>query len=120
MKTFKDDFIKIYQTERGMLLLMILNLILAIGLFIFAMVNLNPGGAVIKISYGDIDGYRDGSWVDLLAFPILAVIFGVLHNLLAVRIFHKRGGGMAKLFLLVTTTLILVAFLVLLRLFGDG
>ena len=56
----------------------------------------------------------------MLAFPLLALIFCVFHGFLAIRIFHKRGGGMAKLFLLVTTTLILVTFLVLLRLFGDG
>ena len=119
MKTFKKDITKIYQTERGMLTLMILNFLLAVGLFIFAVANLNPGASITK-GYGDIDGYRDGSWIDMLAFPIFSVIFGVLHNLLAVRIFHKRGGGMAKFFLLITTILILASILVLIRLLGDG
>ena len=120
MKTFKEDFIKIYQSERGMLVLMIANLLLSVGLFVFSILKLNPDVSVVRIGYGDIDGYRDGSWIDLLAFPILAIIFGILHNFLAVRIFHKRGGGMAKFFLLLTTALILGAILVLTRILGEG
>lgn len=120
MKSLKEDFIKIVQTERGLLLVMVLDLLLSIALIIFSVVNLNPDSAVVKVGYGDIGGYRDGSWVDNLAFPLLAVIFGVFHNLLALRIFHKRGSGMAKFFLIITTLLILGTFLVLLRLLGEG
>ena len=120
MKTFKEDFIKIYQSERSVLILMILNLILAIALFVFSIINLNPSSTVVKIGYGDIGGYRDGTWIDMLAYPLLAVVFGVLHSLLTVRIFHKRGSGMAKFFLLTTTMLILGTFLVLIRTLGEG
>ena len=120
MKTFKKDFIKIYQTERGLLILMILNLLLSIALLVFSLTSLNPNNAVTKIGYGDIVGYRDGSWTDLLAFPILAIIFGVLHNLLALRIFHKRGSGMTKFFLITATVLIASTGLVLIRLLGEG
>lgn len=120
MKNFKDDFIKIYQNERGLLILMILNLLLSIALMVFAFINLNPSSAVVKIGYGDIGGYRNGSWQEMLVFPFLALILGVLHDLLAVRIFHKRGSGMTKLFLIVTTVLIFGSFLVLARLLGEG
>ena len=120
MKNFKKDLIKIYQTERGILILMILNFVFSLGLFIFAILSLNPSAAVVKISYGDIGGYQDGSWANMMAFPILAIIFGVLHNLLALRIFHKRGGGMTKFFLITTTALIASTILVLIRLLGEG
>lgn len=120
MKNFKSDLVKIYQTERGLLIIIILNILLSIGLLIFSLVNLNPGLSVLKVGYGDIDGYRDGTFIDMLTFPILAIIFGVLHNLLAIRIFHKRGGGMAKFFLLITTALILGTILILARLLGDA
>ena len=99
-----------------MLVLMLLNLIASTVLLIFSIVNLNPSIAVVKIGYGDIGGYRSGSWVDMIAFPILAIILGVFHNLIAIRIFKKRGAGMAKFFLLTTTILIAGAFIVLLRL----
>ena len=120
MNTFKKDFIKIYHSERGIIVLMIFNFLIAMGLLIFSAIRLNPSSPVVKIGYGDIGGYRDGSWFDMLAFPLLAIIFGVLHSLLAVRIFHKRGSGMAKFFLLVTTALIFGTFLVLIRLLKEG
>lgn len=120
MKSLKSDFIKIYETERGALLLMILNLVLAIALLIFSLVNLNTSGAVVKVGYGDIGGYRDGTFVDMLAFPLLAVVFGLFHNFLALRIYHKRGSGMVKFFLIITTILIIGSILVLARLLGEG
>ena len=120
MGSFKEDFIKIYQNERGVLILMIFNLLLSIALIVFSIINLNPNASVVKIGYGDIGGYRDGSWVDMLAYPLLALIFGVLHGLLTVRIFHKRGSGMAKFFLIITTVLIFGTFLVLIRALGEG
>ena len=119
MKTFKIDRIQIYQSERSILILMIINFILSTILLIFSILNLNTNASVVKIGYGDIGGYRDGTWVDLLAFSLLALIFGILHNLLALRIFHKRGGGMAKFFLLTTTGLIFYTFLVFTRLLGE-
>jgi len=120
MKEFKEDFIKIYHSERGILSIMILNSLLSIGLLVFSFINLNPNSAVVKIGYGDIGGYRDGTWENMLAFPIFAIIFGVLHNLLALRVFRKRGGGMTKFFLITTTALIAGTFLVLIRLLGEG
>lgn len=102
------------------MILMILNLLIAIGLLIFSIVTLNPAASVVKTGYGDIGGYRDGTWGSLLAFPLLALIFGILHNLLALRIFEKRGGGMTKFFLLTTTCLLFGTLLVLTRLLGEG
>lgn len=120
MKDFKEDFINIYHNERGLLIIMVLNLLFSIALLIFSLVTLNPNSATTKIGYGDIGGYRDGTWASMLAFPILAVIFGFLHSLLALRIFRKRGSGMAKFFLITTTVLIAGTILTLIRLRGEG
>ena len=120
MKYLKADFVKIYQTERGIIIFMILNFLLSLGLLIFSITSLNPNASVVKVGYGDIGGYRDGVWSDLIAFPLLALTFGVFHSLLAVRIFHKRGGGMAKFFLITTAFLILSTTLVLTRLLGES
>lgn len=120
MKLLKVDFVEITHSERGILANMIVNLLLSLALLIFALAHLNPNSAVIKIGYGDIGGYRDGAWENLLAFPLLAIIFGIFHNVLALRIYHKRGSGMTKFFLLTTTMLIAGTFVVLLRLLGEG
>ena len=120
MKELKADFLQIWREEHGVLIMMVLNFLAAVAFVIFFVVSLNLDSSVMKIGYGDIGGYRDGGVVDILAFPILAVIFGVLHNLLAARVFHKKGSGMTKFFLFVTTILILGTFLVLMRLLGEG
>ena len=120
MKPFKEAFIKIYKTERGIILFMILNFILATILFVLSIINLNPNASIVKIGYGDIGGYRDGTWIDMLSFLFLAVLFGIIHSFLALRIYIKRGSGMSKFFLITTTALILGSILVLSRLLGEG
>ena len=56
----------------------------------------------------------------MLTFLILAIILGIFHNIIALRIYHKRGAGMTKFFLLTTSLLIIGAFIVLARLTGEG
>lgn len=120
MKTYLEDFKKIYKEERWMLVLMILNLVFSIVLFVYGVIKLNPNDVVVKIGYGDIGGYRDGSWVDMISFLIFAIIFGILHNLIAIKLYHRRGAGMAKFFLITTTMLIAGALIVLIRLQKEG
>ncbi|MBR3270119.1 hypothetical protein IKG07_02630 [Candidatus Saccharibacteria bacterium] len=120
MKDLKEDIKTIYKNERLMLVMMILNFLASLALLIFSFIKINPASSVIKIGYGDIGGYRDGSWTDLIAFPLLAILFGIMHNFIAVRIFHKRGAGMTKFFLITTTVLIVGAFIVLSRLVQEG
>lgn len=116
MKDFGTILKQVYKEEKLMFTLIVFNTILAIVLFVFSVVSLNPSGAVVKIGYGDIGGYRSGSWADMLTFPILAIIFGFFHNLIALRIYKKRGAGMTKFFLITTTVLIIGTAIVLLRL----
>ena len=120
MKDIKVDIKEIYKHERLMLVMMILNFLASLALLIFSFIKINPASSVIKVGYGDIGGYRDGSWTDLIAFPLLAILFGILHNFIAVRIFHKRGAGITKFFLITTTVLIVGAFIVLTRLVQEG
>lgn len=120
MKDLKEDIKKIYLHERFMLVLMILNFLGSAILFIYNILHLNTESAIIKVGYGDIGGYRNGTWTDMLVFLVLAVVLGVFHNVIAVRIFHKRGAGMTKFFLLTTSALIIGAFILLIRLTGEG
>ncbi len=120
MKTYLEDFKKIYKEERWTLALMIVNLVFSIALFVYDITKLNPNDVVVKVGYGDIGGYRDGSWVDMLSFLALAIIFGIFHNFIAVKLYHRRGAGMAKFFLITTTMLIAGALVVLMRLQKEG
>lgn len=120
MKNFPEDIKKIYKEERLMFVLMLINIAAGLALLIFSIIKLNPSAAVIKTGYGDIGGYRDGTWTEMLAFPLLAIVLGILHDFIAIRIYRKRGAGMTKFFLITTTVLIVGAFIVLVRLLKEG
>ena len=120
MKDYKEAIVKVFREERELTRWIVVNFLAGFLVFIFSLVRLRPDSAVVKIGYGDIGGYRDGSWTDMLAFPVLAVIVGTVHGLLAVRIFQTKGAGMARVFMAVSFVLIIGIFVVLLRLLGEG
>lgn len=120
MKSLKDAFLKVYREQRVLFVMMILTFLFGVFVIIFSIVSINPNSAVVRIGYGDIGGYRDGSWTNLLAFPLLALLFGVFHNFLALRIFEKRGDGVAKVFVVITFLLLVGAFVIFLRLLGES
>ncbi|MBQ8156528.1 hypothetical protein IJ101_01950 [Candidatus Saccharibacteria bacterium] len=120
MNNFGQSIKKVYHNERWMLVLMIINLLLSLALIIYGFVVISPDSPIVKTGYADIGGYRDGVWTDMLAFPLLGLIFGVFHNLIALGIYRKRGAGMTKFFLIVTTALIVGTFIVLSRLVGEA
>ena len=51
---------------------------------------------------------------------MFAVLFGVLHNFLAIKIFDKHGKGFAKAVAMITTGLILGTIIVMRRLLGES
>ncbi len=120
MKSLIEDLKQIYKSERLMLVLMIVTLIIAVVLLVFSLIKLSPESIVVKVVYGDIGGYRSGGWAEMLAFSILAFVFGILHNFIALRIYKKRGAAMAKFFILATLGLIAGTFIVLVRLSGES
>ena len=134
MNELKENWQEIKASERRLLAMMILLMLVAMILLVFSLVSLRPGSSVVKVSYGDIGRYQggewsgksnaggdhDGSWMNMLAFPILAVVFGFLHNLLAVKLYGKRGAAMAKTLVAVSIGLVILAFIVLMRLLGEG
>lgn len=97
---------------------MLILFVMGLAFFIFSLFCLRPGTPVANIGYSDLEGYRSGAWGNLLAFPLLAILFGILHNFLAMRIYQKRGAGLAQVFVVISIFLLIGAFIVLLRLIG--
>lgn len=134
MKNYGQHFGEIVREHKGLFSLMVLLAVVCLVLLIMSLVTLKPSTAVVKVGYGDIGsfagedlvemrtagGYRDGSWVDMLAFPLLAIILGIVHNLIAIRLCMKRGESVAKAFILISIGVALGAILVLVRLLGEG
>lgn len=134
MKNIPENFKKIFESHKGLLTVQIILLVASIALFIFSLLNLGSNTTVVKTSYGDIGryqggewtsmansgGYHDDAWTERFAYPILAVIFGILHNLIAIKIFEKKGSAVASYFVAFSIALVLSTFIVFGRLLGEG
>ena len=134
MKDLVKDLKEVYVKHRSMFTLMVVMAVFSIILFIYSMANLHPNASVVKVSYGDIGryqggewssmsnsgGYHDGAWQAMLVYPLFALIFGVLHNMIALRIYRKKGDKVASVLLTVTIAMILFTTLTLWRLLGEG
>ena len=120
MKELKKSFKEIYKEQPALLRMMLFLFALGMALLTYALFSLQPNNAVVKIGYGDVSSYRDGAWTEMLAFVVLGVILGVMHNALVVKIYAKRGASMAKVVVICSILLALMAILTLMRILGDG
>lgn len=123
----KATWREICRRQKGLMTLMIVLGVMSALLFIFSLSMLRPRNTVVIVGYGDVygeiagitGGYRRNSWLNMLAFPILALIYGVLHNLLVVRIYRRYGRDVAMMVVITTMLLILMTALVMMRLLGE-
>ncbi|MBQ3430621.1 hypothetical protein IJG20_00770 [Candidatus Saccharibacteria bacterium] len=133
MREIGNGFRKIFRKDKKILILMFVLFIASGVLALHALFHFKVGGTTMYIGYSDIGefsggefsslwnsgGYRTGGWMDVAIFPILALILGVFHNLLAVQIYNRRGKGYAEAFLILSLIVVVGAFLFLLRLLGE-
>ena len=119
---------EIVREQKGLLAAMIGLAVLSLVLLVIALVTLRPQETVVITGYGDVygefagltGGYRRASWLNMLAFPILALLFGVVHNVLAVRIYRKYGRDAALVWVGLTMLMAVATVVVLFRLLGEG
>ncbi|MBQ8992473.1 hypothetical protein IJ103_02225 [Candidatus Saccharibacteria bacterium] len=130
----KETIADIYRNHRRLFVLMVVLTVLAGFLLIFGLLNLKVSNTTMHVGYsdigsyqgGDIDetrgssGYVSGRWVDMLTFPILAVVLGVMHNLIAMKLYKKRGEASAVAFVVISIVVLAVGALVLWRLTQES
>lgn len=118
---------EIARKQKGLMIAMIALAAMSLALLIFSLVTLRPQNTVVIVGYGDVygeiagltGGYRRDSWLNMLAFPILAIVFGVVHNVIAMRVYQKYGKNTALMIIAMTMLLIFGTFVVILRLLGE-
>lgn len=118
---------EVVRKQKSLLAAMVVLAVMSAISFCFAMTTLRPQNTVVIVGYGDVygdlagisGGYRRDSWANMLAYPILALVFGILHNVLVLRIYRKYGKGLAMTVAVGTMFLVAGAFLVLFRLLGE-
>lgn len=122
-----DTWREICRKQRGLMMAMIVLLVASVALLIFALTTLRPSSTVVIVGYGDVygeiaglsGGYRRDSWANMLAFPVLAVLYGVVHNFIALRVYRKYGKDMALMMVFATMAMIGVTVVIILRLLGE-
>ncbi len=118
---------EVSRKQKGLVIAMGVVVLMSIALLVFSFTALRPQNTVVIVGYGDVygeiagisGGYRRDSWVNMLAFPILAVVYGVVHNLLVLRVYRRYGKDTALMVAVATVLLIVGTFVILLRLLGE-
>lgn len=116
--SLKSAWKVVQRQQRGLLLAMGILAVMSLVLLVVTLVNLRPQNMQIYIGYSDIDSYQKGSWVNMLTFAVLAVVFGLLHNLLTLKVFQKYGKDSALVVVFATMLLVVGAMVMLLRVLG--
>ncbi len=130
----KEAIGDIYKNHRKLFIAMVVLFVLSLGLLVFSLLNLKISSTTTHTGYSDIgsyqggdyeetqgsSGYVSGRWMDMLTFPILAVIFGVMHNLIAIRLYKRRGAASAGAFVTISIMVLISAILVLWRLAQES
>lgn len=118
---------EVYRKQKGLMIAMAVLAALSLVLLIFSLTTLRPQSTVVIVGYGDVygeiagisGGYRRDSWLNMLAFPTLALLYGIVHNLLVLRVYRKYGKDAALAVVMATMLLILGTFVVIFRLLGE-
>ncbi len=133
MKEIGVGLKRIFQKDKGLLLMMIILFAMGLLLALHTLIHFKSGGTTMYIGYSDIGeftggeflslwnsgGYRTGGWAEMAVFPILGVALGVLHNLFAIQAYNRRGKGFAAIVILLSILVAAGAFVLLLRLLGE-
>lgn len=106
------------RQQRGLMLAMIGLAVMSVILLGLDLINLRPQNMQIYFGYSDIDSYQKGSWTNMLTFGVLAVVFGLLHNLLALKVFQKYGKDSAMVVVVGTMLLVVLTFVMFFRVLG--
>ena len=123
----KGTWKEICRKQRGLMVAMIMLLVINVVFLVFALTTLRPSSTVVIVGYGDVygevaglsGGYRRDSWANMLAFPLLAILFGVVHNFIALRVYRKYGKYMALTVVFATMAMVAATMVVILRLLGE-
>lgn len=118
---------EVARKQKGLMALMILLTVMSGLVLVVALITMRPPNVMPVVGYVDIygqltgrsAGYRNDAWWNMLAFPVLAVLFGTVHNVIALRAYRKYGKEIAMMVVLMTILLVVGDIVVMLRLLGE-
>lgn len=118
---------EVARKQKPLMIAMIVLTIASVVLLVFSLTTLRPQNTVVIVGYGDVygeiagisGGYRRDSWMNMLAFPALALIYGLLHNLMILKVYRKYGRDLAMMIAVMSILLVVGTFVTIFRLLGE-
>lgn len=118
---------EVARKQKPLMIAMIVLLVVSAILLIFSLTTLRPQNTVVIVGYGDVygeiagisGGYRRDSWMNMLAFPVLALIYGLIHNVMILKVYRKYGRDAAMMVAVASILLVVGTFVVIFRLLGE-
>ncbi len=125
--SLKMTWREVCRKQKSLMIAMVVLLVMSAILLIFALTTLRPQNTVVVVRYGDVygdlvgvtGGYQRDSWLNMLTFPILALVFGLVHNVMVLRVYRKYGRDTAMLVVMMSILLVVGAGITLIRLTGE-
>lgn len=123
----KETWKEICKKQKGLMAAMIVLLVLAGMVALVLLFVLHPQNSVVIVGYGDVygeiagltGGYRRDSWLNMLAFPLFAVVLGAVHNIIVMRVYQKYGKETALMTVFASMLLLLGLIVIVFRLLGE-
>lgn len=118
---------EVARKQKPLMIAMIVLMVASAVLLVFSLTTLRPQNTVVIVGYGDVygeiagisGGYRRDSWMNMLAFPALALIYGLLHNVMILKVYRKYGRDIAMIIAVMSILLVVGTFVVIFRLLGE-
>lgn len=118
---------EVARKQKPLMIAMIVLMVASAILLVFSLTTLRPQNTVVIVGYGDVygeiagisGGYRRDSWMNMLAFPVLALIYGLLHNLMILKVYRKYGRDLAMMIAVASILLVVGTFIIIFRLLGE-
>lgn len=102
--------------DKKILFTMIGLFVASVILIIISLVNIRVNNLQIWSRYASFgENYYKAKWYYLFAFTFEGLIIGIFHNLLAARLFAKKGRIITMLFLLISIGIVLLSIVTLAR-----
>lgn len=131
LKAGKPTLISIWKEiarkQKPLMAAMIVLLVVSAILLVFSLTTLRPQNTVVIVGYGDVygeiagisGGYRRDSWMNMLAFPALALIYGLVHNIMILKVYRNYGRDAAMMVAVASILLVVGTFVIIFRLLGE-
>jgi hypothetical protein len=114
MKTDVIDTVKTILADRLMTVLLIVLILLCAAYSTYVILSLHPSDLQVAVhytAYGGTTFYRD-KWYYLITFVVFGIMVGILHTLLAAKIYTQGRREMALLFVGVSYLLMIVTWII--------